>query len=160
MLICRSISKGQPVSHCRGDGPEHQQRLRQNLKAVCPTLSTAQSPISDHRERHVMVSVDDYTVSRTVANASVNRVQLYGAHLRGCLSLSSEFNALREFIRNNIGDAAGVYRDAEALMPSGIFTGAGGPTATYLTIDRKAAGSHPHRATRSVQIASQYRIPL
>jgi hypothetical protein len=154
--------KGSRFHIVGGDGPEHQQRLVEKLKAVCPTFiygGSLQSPITENGT--VMVSVDDYTVSRTVARCLCKIAFNYMALTCGdVFPLSSEFNALREFIRNNIGDAAGrVIVKQKPIIAQGIITGERGTDGHVLTIEGR-----PRDRTFTVQLALfnsiPYRIPM
>jgi hypothetical protein len=107
-----------------------------------------------------MLSVG-YTVSRTVARCLCKIAFNYMAFTCGdVFPLSSEFNDLREFIRNNIGDDAGrVFVKQKPIIAQEIITGERWTDGHVLTIE-----SRPQDRTLTVQLALfnsiPYRIPM
>jgi hypothetical protein len=153
--------KGSRFHIVGGDGPADQERLIEKLKAVCRTFvygGTLQTPVSE--DATVLLSID-YQVSRTVARCLCKIAFNYMALTCGdTFALSSEFNDLREFIRNDIGNDAGrVYVKRKPIIAQEIITGERGTDGHVLTIEGR-----PQDCTLTVQLALfntiPYRIPM
>jgi len=153
--------KGSRFHIVGGEGPEDRERLVEKLKTVCPTFiygGTLQTPVSENAM--VMLSVD-YQVSRTVARCLSKIAFNYMALTCGdTFALSREFDDLRQFIRNNIGDDAGrVFVKHKPIIAQEIITGERGTDGHVLTIE----GRPPDR-TLTVQLALfnsiPYKIPM
>jgi hypothetical protein len=113
VIRCCAIDSGfrQSGSEFRivgGKTLDDNERLVQELIAVCPTFvrgGTMNPPFDG--DGKVMLHVK-YQVNRTVARCLCKIAFNYMALTCGeTFALSSEFNELRKFIRNDVGDEAG-----------------------------------------------------
>lgn len=132
------------------------ERLVAKLKVVCPTFvygGVMNPPFSG--DGKVLLNVE-YTVDRVVARCLCKIAFNYVALTCGdAFLLSPEFDDLREFIRNDVGDATGrVFVKQKAIIAQEIITGERGTDGHVLTVE----GRHNDR-TLMVQLALFNSIP-
>jgi hypothetical protein len=153
--------KGSEFRIVGGKTPADNERLVQKLIAMCPTFvrgGTMNPPFDG--DGQIMLHVE-YQVNRTVARCLCKIAFNYMALTCGeTFALSSEFNELREFIRNDVGDEAGrVFVKHKPIIAQEILTGQRGTDDHVLTIEGR-----PQDRTLTVQLALfnsiPYKIPM
>lgn len=148
--------KGSEFKIVGGKTKADNERLVEKLKVVCPTFvygGVMNPPFSD--DGRVMLSVE-YQVSRVVARCLCKIGFNYMALACGdTFVLSREFDDMRGFIRNDLGDAAGrLFVKQKPIIAQEIITGQRGTDGHVLTIEGR-----PSNRTVMVQLALFNSIP-
>jgi len=153
--------KGSEFRIVGGQTPADNERLVQKLIAVCPTFvygGVMNPSFSD--DGKVMLNIE-YQVSRVVARCLCKIAFNYMALTCGeTFALSSEFNEMREFIRNDIGDDSGrVFVKGKPIIAQEIVTGQRGTDGHVLTVEGRLSDQ-----TLEIQLALfnsiPYKIPM
>jgi len=153
--------KGSQFRIVGGRGPADIQRLLGKLKAVCPSYvhgGELTAPFSD--DGTVMLH-SEHQMNRTVARCLSKIAFNYMAYMCGAtFVLSKEFEDMREFIRNDVGDAENrVFLKHKAIIAQEIISGERGADGHVLTVEGR-----PKDRTIEVQVALfnsiPYRIPM
>jgi len=153
--------KGSDVRIVGGKDEAENDKLVQNLIAVCPTFiygGTKEPPFNE--DGKVMLHIE-HQVNRTVAKCLCKIAFNYMALTCGeKFAISRENNDTREFIRNDAGDATGrVFIKHKPIIAQEIITGERGTEGHVLTVEGRSADR-----TLEVQLALfnaiPYRIPI
>jgi hypothetical protein len=130
-------SKGSEFKIVGGKSKVDNERLLEKLKAVCPTFvygGVMNPPFTG--DRKVMLNVK-YQVNRNVARCLCKIAFNYVAFTCGdTFVLSSEYDDMREFIRNDVGDEAGrVFVKHKPIIAQEILSGQRGTVGHVLTVE-------------------------
>jgi len=144
-----------------GKSKADNERLLEKLKAVCPTFvygGVMNPPFSG--DGKVMLNVK-YQVNRNVARCLCKIAFNYVAFIYGdTFVLSGEYDDMREFIRNDVGDEAGrVFVKHKPIIAQEILSGQRGTDGHVLTVEGR-----PKDTALEVQLALfnsiPYKIPM
>lgn len=148
--------KGSEFKIVGGQSKADNDRLVEKLKALCPTFlygGVMSPPFSG--DGKVMLSAE-YQVNRVVARCLCKIGFNYMALTCGdSFALSGEFDDMREFVRNDVGDEDGrVFVKQKPIIAQEVITGERGTDGHVLTIEGR-----PKDRTLMVQLALFNSIP-
>jgi hypothetical protein len=153
--------KGSEFKIVGGKTKADNERLVEKLKAVCPTFvygGVMNPPFTG--DGKVMLNVE-YQVNRNVSRCLCKIGFNYVALTCGdTFVLSSEYDDMREFIRNDVGDEAGrIFVKQKPIIAQEIVSGQRGTDGHVLTVEGR-----PADRTLEVQLALfnsiPYKIPM
>jgi hypothetical protein len=148
--------KGSQFRIVGGRDAEDNKRLLEKLKVACQTFvygGVMNPPFSD--DGKVMLHIET-TVSRVVARCLCKIAFNYMALTCGeTFAASGEFNDMREFIRNDVGDDEGrVFVKQKPIIAQEILSGERGTDGHVLTVEGR-----PSDGSLQVQLALFNSIP-
>jgi hypothetical protein len=153
--------KGSQFRIVGGRGSADIQRLLGKLKTVCPTYVHGGEMKAPFSADGMVMLHSEHQMNRTVARCLCKIAFNYMAYICGnTFVLSKEFDGMREFIRNDVGDDINrVFIKRKGIIAQEILSGERGADGHVLTVEGR-----PKDRSIEVQVALfnsiPYRIPM